>query len=380
MRIRKVLYFFLISVLFLPFIQFVVPFSKSKALKGWQQASEKPYLTSKSFFEGKFQEDAEDYYKDKVGFQPDFVRVRNQTYFSLFHVCFHDKTLVGKQDCFYEKGYINNALFGMYGSSSDDIKNKSEKFFLIQDTLEKLGKEVLFVSAPGKGTYYPEYIPSVMFHVEKRDPAPHLEYQQHFDRLGIHYIDLDKYFRDLKKQNIGPLYSKNGIHWNKYGCYYAIDTLSRYFNKKYPFMPEVVLDSIVYTDAIWENEADCFESANLIQKPKKEVLPHPFFHYTQTESKRLKCIFVGDSYIWPLTLLNFNKDYFQDSQYWYYFKEVSYVDNTPHKDISEINVKQELLDADVIILMFTNATTFDFDKGFTDEVFELFELNKESKN
>ncbi|MBR1626372.1 MAG: hypothetical protein IJ681_04425 [Bacteroidales bacterium] len=378
MRLKRGLYILWITLILLPPLFYFIPVYKTKQLNGWIAEVNKPEITLKAIYEGRFQHEAEAFYNDKLCFHPDFVRLRNQIYYSCFDIAYHEKTLIGKQGYFYEKGYINNVFYGLYSQPSSVHREKSEKLFKIQDTLEALGKEFLFVFAPGKGSYYPEYIPSRMLH-KKVLLLPNEDYMHWFDSLGVHYIDLDKWFIELKKQGYPPLYSKNGIHYNKYGTYMTIDTLAKYFNKKFPFMPEVILDSIVKSDVAWENENDCFESANVIQHAPKQTLYYPYFHYAQSDTSkgsslqaRKKCIFIGDSYIWPLTLLDFDSKYFDDGQYWYYFNEVSRPKQWPHLNIKDIDVKEELKNTDVIIVMFTNATTLDLDNGFTDKVFELF--------
>ncbi|MBR1775281.1 MAG: hypothetical protein IJ759_07140 [Bacteroidales bacterium] len=379
MKTKKGLYILLLLVLLLLCVGSIKPFYTSKQLNGWREEAKKPLLYKKVLLDGVFQQEFEAYYNEKVKFRNDLIRLRNQIYYYCFNVILNDKIIAGKNNTVYEKGYIYNALFGMYSSIWADKKEESRKIFMIQDTLTKMGKEFLFICAPGKGTYCPENIPSYLLHVPKKIP-PQTEYMQYFKKDGVNYIDFDKWFIELKQKGIAPLYSKYGIHYNKYGCYLVIDSLSKYFNKKYDFMPEVVLDSIVEDYSVWENENDCYESANLIFPPKKEKLSHPYFHYQKKEGKRLKCIFVGDSYIWPLVLLNFDKDYFQDSQYWYYFNEVSFADGRQKTTIDKIDILKEIADADVMILVFTNATTLDLDNGFTEKIYELYYGKQDNKN
>ncbi|MGP1514653.1 MAG: hypothetical protein ACTTJH_01705 [Bacteroidales bacterium] len=79
-----------------------------------------------------------------------------------------------------------------------------------------------------------------------------------------------------------------------------------------------------------------------------------------------------DSFIWSLILLSFNKNYFRNSQYWYYFNEVYFANDKKKITIEKINILKELSKAEIIIIFFANATTLDADNDFTEKVYELY--------
>lgn len=284
MKQQKILYWSLLFILTI--IGGFVRVYKSKRLNGWQQAAQRPTLNAKEVLQGSFQQQFEPFWNDKSTFHNDFVRIRNQIYYSLFNVVVNDKIIAGRNNYFYESGYIYN------------------------------------------------------------------------------------------------IYSRYGVHYNKYGAYLVIDSLSKYFHKVFPNMPSVVLDSGSYDYDVWSSEHDCFEASNLFTKEKKEKLYHPYFHCKKSntynnDEKEIQpniteCIFIGDSYMWPLKDLGFDKDFFDFSQFWYYGQEVSYSQSAEKKTIEQIDIKEELSKTDAIIILFTNATTLDADNGFIDKVYNLY--------
>ncbi len=377
MYIKKGLYILLLGLLLCLSVGTLTPLYESKPLNGWSQEREKPEFSPQTFAEGKYQKDYEAYFNDNSGFRNDFVRLRNQLYYSSLGIVVNDKIINGKGGMLFEKGYIYNGLFGLYAHSKDEIFSKSCKIAKIQDTLSKLGKEFLYVAAPGKGTLYPERIPSYLLCARRKTP-PQKEYLRLFDSLGVNHIDLDKFFIEKKKTSSYPLYSKYGSHYNQYGAYLVVDTLTKYLNKKFPFMPSVVLDSLCEKHNVWQDEHDCLNNANLLFSPKRERLPRPYFHYTEASKEPLRCIFVGDSYVWGLINSNIHDRYFSKTQYWYYFNEVFFYGEGREKcSIKDIDILKEISQADVFIVLFTNSTTLDLDNGFTDKVYQLYYGNKE---
>ncbi len=376
-KILKGMYILLLGLLIFLCVGTLTPLYKSKPLNGWSEEKKEPVFCADSIFASSFQKDFEAYFNDRSGFRNDFVRIRNQIHYSCFGVVVNDKIINGKDGMLFEKGYIYNALYGLYTKDYEHFKEKSRKFAKICDTISKLGKEVLYIAAPGKGTLYTESIPRYLLHARYNFP-PQKEYLKWFDTLGVSYIDLDQFFIETKKTSPYPLYSKYGSHYNQYGVYLAADTLTKYLNKKFPFMPRIVLDSICEDKTVWQDEHDCLQNANLLFEPKRESLPRPYFHYTEPAKEPLKCIVLGDSYLWGLINSNIHDRYFSKLQYWYYFNEVFfYGDGREKTTIDKIDVLKEISQTDVFIVLFTNSTTLDMDNGFTDKVYELYYGNKD---
>ncbi len=371
MKLEKCLYGLLLILLLLFCLGSIKPLYESEALHGWREESNKPAFSFAAVTEGSYQQAFEPYFNDRSGFRNDLVRLRNQLHYSLFNVVVNDKIISGKEGVLYETGYIYNAIYGLYTGDRQHFIDKSAKLARIKDTLEAQGKEFLYVAAPGKGTLYPEYIPNYLLHSRMNIP-PQEAYLRQFDSLGIEYIDLNRYFIERRKTDSTWLYSRYGIHYNKYGAYLAVDTLCKYFDKRYPFMPRLVLDSISADYMPWDAEHDCRMSCNLFADEPRELLYHPHIHYEKRGEKGLNCLFVGDSYIFPLWLLNMHKEYFSSSQHWYYFNEVHYSDGREKSSVDKIDILKELEATDVVIVLFTNATTLDQDNGFVDKVYELY--------
>ena len=104
-----------------------------------------------------------------------------------------------------------------------------EKLKYIQDSLTAKGVLFLVVFAPSQANFYPEYIPDA-YH---GSPATnYLKGIEAAKRLGVNYIDFNKWFADMKGKSTYPLYSKAGSHWTTYGAYMAFDSLNGYVEYK----------------------------------------------------------------------------------------------------------------------------------------------------
>lgn len=373
MKTKCSLYIILLVCLCVPLSQYFFHYSSSKELEGFFVKKDKPKICLDSVLCGSFQEKYQSYFNDNCGFQSDFVRIRNQIYYSLFDMSFNPDFVVGKEGYLYEKDYISKGILGEDFVGSKVVEEKTRKILRLQDTLRKQDKDLLIVFAPGKGSYYEEYVPKQLL-FQKKHTTNYSAYVSCFKKYKVNYIDFKSYFIGLKKTNKNPLYSKIGVHWNKYGTYLVIDSLMKYYNKSYPYMPTLVTKSMPLTDTIWYTENDCYKTLNLISRPKKQLLIHPEFYFKdkKTTKKRLTSIVVADSYYWPLCVLDFSSKYFYQGEYWYYNNHVFFSDGRKDTERKNIDFKKEVNKSDVFILMFTDATLKDFDRGFINSLYNMY--------
>src|SRR5690606_16381177 len=98
----------------------------------------------------------EGYINDEIGFKPWFVKIKNQIEYSLFDKVNASNVIVGKNDVLFQDFYIS-ALLGHDFLGEETIKTKVSKLKYVQDELAKNNVQFLFVIAPGKASFYPEY-------------------------------------------------------------------------------------------------------------------------------------------------------------------------------------------------------------------------------
>ena len=371
---RKVLYIVFVALLFLPLSNFVFHYMKSKKLNGWQAPAEKPVLSINNLFSGDFQDKAEKYYKQNTGFATDFIRLRNEVFYSCLHINPNRDMIISKDGYFYENSYIFNGVLGHDFVGEDTVVCKAEKIKRLQDTLRKEGKDLIVVFAAGKGSYFKEHIPEELLHQPKKT-TNYEAYSSCFKEIGVNFIDFKAWFLAMKDTISYPLFTKLGLHWNKFGVALVTDSLVRYYDKIFPDMPSLTIDYSIINNKNWFNESDGFDNLNTIFHPKYERLPHPELYYKQkNDRKRPMLITVADSYNWSLHAYGFADKYFEDSQYWYYndfaycFGERGNIDMKDENFVWEDEIKK----ASCFMLLFTDANLKDFDRGFIDKLYTYY--------
>ena len=84
-KIHIILFAILLTFLWLPLLQEQFDIVKINPLKGFTEKAEKPELTYKSYYEGKYQAQLEKYVSENFGFREDVIRIYNQYVWSFFN-------------------------------------------------------------------------------------------------------------------------------------------------------------------------------------------------------------------------------------------------------------------------------------------------------
>ncbi len=157
---KNILFGILLVGLCLPLIQQLTKFAYVRELKGDIKVTQKAQLNTKDWFSGKYQDSTSKYINDNFGFRNDFIRINNERHYLMYNEAKANGVIIGKDSYLYEWGYIAAAL-GLDFVGHDSVKIDVDKLKYVSDTLHSLGKEIIIVFAPGKGSYFPEYIPEI---------------------------------------------------------------------------------------------------------------------------------------------------------------------------------------------------------------------------
>ncbi len=368
-KIRKALLFLILVLLILPFFQAKFNIVKLSPLKGAITEPVKNYFSVNEWFSGNYQEQKEKYLNETFGFRSFFIRVNNQISFSLFNKARANGVIVGKKNYLFEENYIK-AYYGADYIGYDSIMHRTERLKFIQDTLTKLDKNIILVFAAGKGSFYPEYFPEkYKTEKQKTNYETHIELAQ---QLGLSYIDFNNYFLENKNKSQYPLYPQYGIHWSYYGMGLAADSIIRFIeNTRNIDMPNLYWDQIEIAQPK-ESDYDIADGMNILRKLKSFNMAYPNIQI-QSDSGKTKpsVLVVADSYYWGM--FNFGiSNAFANSHFWFYNKQI-YPDsyNSPI-ETSQVNLKEQIENHDVIIIMATEATLPDFGWGFIENTYNLF--------
>jgi hypothetical protein len=350
-----------------PIIQYITSFPKVRSLKGSIKTIKQPSLNIKDWCDGNYQEDYQEYINKNIGFRPWFVRIHNQIMFTFFDEANAKGVIRGKNNYLYELNYIN-AYYGDDYLGRDSINSKVIQVKHLQNILEKLGKTFIVCISPGKGTFYPEYIPD-MYKKPITDSTNHKQFIHFFEKYKINHIDMNTWFINMKDTSQFILYPKYGIHWSHYGMLLAADSLIRYTESKRNIdMPNIEIVDYKVSKKLKYTDYDIANGMNLMFQMSSPEMCYPNYNWScDSLCEQPSAIVVSDSFYWSMFNIGINKNSFSLGGFWYYNKSV-YPDSFDKPlNTNEIDIKQRILESDIIILMSTDANLYKFSWGFVDE-------------
>jgi hypothetical protein len=372
-KIRNVLFLIILFISVIPFIQNKFKFIKLAPLQGAITPTEKEFFSFNDWFSCKYQLQEEKYLNESFGFRSFFVRINNQLAFSLFNKAKANGVIVGKKNYLYEEPYIN-AYYGDDFIGIDSITHRVQRLKFIQDTLNKLNKNLIVIFAAGKGSFYPEYFPEKYIRGKKiGNYEIHTEFAR---KAGVNYLDFNKYFIENKFKSKYPLYPQYGIHWSYYGMCIVADSLLRYIEKTRSIdIPNIYWQDIELSEPK-ESDYDIAEGMNIKFKLKTFKMAYPRIKF-QSDSGKIKpsVLVVADSYYWGI--FNFGiSNVFSNSHFWFYNRQIYPDSYQSPLETSQVNLKEEIDKHDVIILMATEANLKSFGWGFIENTYNLYTNSK----
>ncbi len=368
--LKRVLFLIILLVMTLPLIQQLTQFANIKDLNGHFEPAEKPQWSVSNWFDGTFQEATKSYLNENFGFRNEFVRIRNQVDFSLYaktHTAYVSK---GIDDYMFVSLYIN-AVYGTDYMGIDSIVMQMEKLKAVQDTLEKLGTQFVFVFAPGKGSFYSEFIPKQP--ISKMDSTNYDVMVQQAKKNGINYLDFSAWFQAAKDTSTFPLFPKTGIHWSEYGALLAADSIVRYleFMDKVNF-PDPTWNGVRATDSLHKNDRDLERAMNLFLKISNQKMGYHNIKYPKADDRNMdyRTLVIADSYYYQLHPHHYKL--WACAEFWYYNKQAKNVVPDKTLKVDELDLKTELEKQDFIIILSTDAQLNRLGWGWIDDAYNLY--------
>lgn len=369
----------LFSLLFLPILQQVFEFKKLEPLKGALVTPKNVTFSKSDWLEGLYQEKKEIYVNSNFGFRDFFVRLNNQVDFNVFDKANAKGVIVGKDNYLYELDYIK-AYTGEDFIGMDSISNSLKRLKLIHDTLEKLNKHLLFVFAPGKAAFIPEYIPDKYMNLQ--GTTNYSVFSERIKKLGLNCIDFHKWFNDSKSISRYPLFPQQGTHWSTYGATLAMDSLM----KKIEAIAGIQIPRLKYssfrTGKAYDMNYDIAEGMNLLYDINGYELAYPNINTVDSINKvKPRVLVIGDSFYWEIFYLGIGKCFNSNHRFWYYNKEVYPDSYTKQLLVENLNLSQEIEKYDFIIILSTDQTLKNVGWGFLENMNKLYKgISNASKN
>ncbi len=381
MKIAKNILFILVfCLMFLPLIQHVTGVFNIRPLKGSYSKQVLPKFSWKAYINDEFQPVLNKWIEENIGLRPFFIRVNNQIAYSLYDTALANSVIIGKKNYLYEKNYIK-AYLGWDFIGKNLINEKAGKLQYIQKQLMKDSVHLLIIFAPGKASFFPEYIPK-KFNPENRTITNYEYMKLSFNKMNINFIDFNDYFIQLKDTIRYPLFPQYGIHWSTYGAYMVYDSLLSYIEDKIgKDLPDVIYQNIELSSKLKDNDYDIADGMNLLFRISTYKMAYPKIKIEKKDKYHPNVITVADSYYWNIFGKGLTANAFDNNSFWYYFKEAY---NPRYeggkKPFEEIDILHELRNQDIVILLSTDANLYKFAFGFIDKVYSLLQKEDDIMN
>jgi hypothetical protein len=369
MKLRWIIFGSLFLLYCLPFFQQQFHFIKPKKLEGKVIELEKDTLTMEAWMDGRFQKKEERIVNEKIGLKEIFIRLYNQFNFSCFHVSESPGVVVGKKDFLYLTSYTDN-FSGKNFIGVMKVQSNARSLKLLQDALKKKNIDLIIAFAPGKASFYPEYIPFASSHKSLNNYDVYCRYLK---SENVKYIDLRSWFNSLKGKSEYKLYPRYGVHWTYYGAYLAADSLKRYIEYVHNcHLPEIKVSSVSISDSLRLPDYDVGELLNIYTR-LKDTMPYPHLQYGDAANLSLpKLLVISDSYSWQWYDQEFMQHMSSDWSFWFYNKTMYPESFKKTKSTSEINYTETLLQKDVILLLASEGTMDLFPYELSEKTESLF--------
>lgn len=369
--IKHSLFVLLMLMMILPFIQQAFDVPKIRPLKGSFVVPHKPEWSFPNFLESSFQDSLNTYLEHHIGYRPHLVRLHNQLQYTLFDTINAQGVIVGKEGYLFELNYIKS-MYGLDYVGDEKVESDIEKTIVVNNWLNENGKQLIVVLAPGKGSFFPEYVPDEY----RPDSIGKQNYTAYYKALRKHEIDViggNDWFGAMKDSSRYALYPKAGIHWSYYGLGLVFDSVFKLIENHFQTdFIDFELEKIQVSSKLRSPDRDLWEGMNIILPPDDYAMAYPEFKFeVKNKAEMPSVITVADSYYWQWFGGGNAMRGFKENSFWYYNKQVFFPNNTPPKDRSQVDLFDYISENDVILLIQTDANMNRFGFGFIDDLYEL---------
>jgi hypothetical protein len=358
---KKGLLIITLLVLFLPIIQNHFNLIKLYKLAGDRNIETDTTLTYATYFSGIYQKKADLRLSSDFGFRSLLIKINNQLNFSLFHKVNAQGVIVGKDNYLFETTYINSYL-GKDFMGEDSINDYLMRFKKISDKFQKLNKHLILVIAPGKPSYFREFLPDDLGSIKNKNNYESIV--EGIKKYKINCIDFSNWFHKTKYTAKYPLYPKHANHWSMYGSYLAADSMIKYIETEQKInLPNLLLKKVILEQPKNEDK-DIEYGINLLFKLKSYDLATPEITIEDTIGKiKPNVLVIGDSFYWNIYNSGIS-NCFNKSSFWYYNKMVYPDSYKKQLKVSDLNFGDEIKKHDVIIILATESNIKSFGWGF----------------
>ena len=372
-RTKRILFILTAIVVFLPLLQQqfrIFPFRK---LAGVEVEKPKPKLSFQNWQKQKFQKQSEAYLQQHYGLREPLTRFYNQCVWDLFDQSNLKKNqwiYVTDSNWYFESQNVREYYEGnasQYSKDSLDMLNKLQgeafRLYQLQHVLEEYHTHLFVLLIPGKEMIFPEKLPTDVPFTKQPHLSAYDFFKESFDQLDIPYIDIRSWFQQAKDTADYLLFPQTGTHWSNLAAMRVADSLIRYMEQEGGIEMNHFSVGPRYEATVHPDD-DLEQLLNLIRPLEKAPNYYAETHLIERPGTvKPTLITIGDSFYWNIIEHTPFKEIFQALPYWYYFSSVYFDDPAHH--ISELDVLDEVLNADFVMLSYSSTQLYKMSDGFS---------------
>lgn len=352
--------FILIPLVFI--ILFVFRVDDNQTLIGDFSAVEYPVVDKNEIFNGKYQNQWENWFSENFPFRKSLTKTYNQLKYNIFHELNGD-WMIGKDYYLFSKSQSADFCKGSKNFTYDQYDDYAKQIAKIQEALMEQGKSFVYLINPVKAQIYYDYLPNQYQYLgNKYSNSIDSDYAQLKEALKRHkviYYDTTEDLKALREKSEYPIYCKTGQHWNIYSCSLIMNKFFAFLKNEYEItLPTINIDSI-NENTIDPVDQDIYSLANLWNGNKEKMY---FTTNRSYENKSDKSLFLfGTSFgeeIFSALNVDGNNKAFNKMVYWEYLtrrRENSnenmqdYSNISQDTDISDLPLLNDIEESDIVI-------------------------------
>lgn len=382
---KLILFILTVVVLFLPMAQEHWKLFDFRALTGVVAEAPQPEVNLSHFSDQSLQRWTESHLQMNYGFHEPLTRFYNQYRWDVFNqanLLEQKRLFIDDEGWLFESQHVEEYYAGKGRYYAKDSLSMAKFFgeealrlYQIQQILETQGTHLFVLLLPGKEQVYPEHVPLTDKYPKTKEFSATEFYHQKFDELGVNYVDIGQWFVQMKDSVDYLLYPQTGTHWSNYSVLFVADSLIRYMEQLGDIKMEHFTigereERTIYPD-------DDLEQLMNLARPMPKVPNYQASYSIVEDSTASKpyLITIGDSYYWNLLNATPFGKVMGDLRYWYYFNTVYY--DPLHNNIKEVDVLQDVIDADFVMLAYCTPQIYNMSQGFSQRLLMEICCNEE---
>ena len=370
-----VLFVALMTLLLLPLVQGWLGWVNVKPLAGVTYEAKRPSWTWANYRSGDLAQEAEVYASEHYGFREVSIRLYNQYLWTCYKKTYAHDVVAGKHGwLFYPQSvddYYGHELLRWHNSTDEarrrfDMEVKYMNW--ARSILKENGIELMMFMAPEKGQLYPEHLPDGEKDTTTFNACDY--FAQRFEETGFPYIEMTRWFQQMKDTVSYPLIPQTGAHW-VFPCVYAADSLFRYIGElNGTRLPQIQLGPLheVKNHAI---DNDIEHLLNLVFPLRHQYGFSPRAKVSivaDSLCSKPKVLLVGNSFFWAFNTYLPLDEVFDETEFWFYGATAYYGDSLHlTANVNDLNLLEKLLHFDDVVWFTTGNQMSKGTSGFAEK-------------